>query len=147
MDIIIGFLTYNWIFKYYLMMLLIFNIMMFYNFAFLIHETKRSNPQTVFENESKTIFEYNVMFKKLVKISKNPIIFEYQLEQINKFFPDTNKYIKHKKYIQNINNYNNSNNSNNSVYKYYNKIKQTLIKNKLSNVDEIIIKLLCVNFS
>jgi len=144
MDIIIGFITYNWIFKYYLMMILIFNIMMFYNFAFLIPKTKRSNPQIVFEDDRKTIFEYNVMFKKLVKISKNPIIFEHQLEQINKFFPDTKKYLKHKKYIQNINN---SNNSNNSVYKYYNKIKQTLIKNKLSNVDKIIIKLLCVNFS
>ena len=144
MDIIIGFITYNWIFKYYLMMILIFNIMMFYNFAFLIPKTKRSNPQIVFEDDRKTIFEYNVMFKKLVKISKNPIIFEHQLEQINKFFPDTNKYLKHKKYIQNING---SNNSNNSVYKYYNKIKQTLIKNKLSNVDKIIIKLLCVNFS
>lgn len=143
MDIIIGFLNYNWIFKYYLMMLLMFNIMMFYIFAFLIPETKRSNPQIVFGDDSKTIFEYNFMFKKLIKISKNPIIFEYQLEQINKFLPDTNKYLKHKKYIQNINN---SNNSNNSVYKYYNKIKQTLIKNKLSNVDEIIIKLLCVNF-
>lgn len=121
---------------------------MFYNFVFLIPKAKNTNCEIVFDDNSngngKTISKCDFMFKKLVKISKNPIIFEYQLEQINKFLPDTNKYIKYQKYIQYINNFDNKNNS---VYKYYKKIKQTLIKNKLSDVDEIIIKLLCVNFS
>lgn len=135
MDFIIFFLTHNWIFKCYLSFLLIFNIFMFYNFVYIIPETNITNNECIF------------MFKKLIKISKNPIIFEYQLEQINKIIPDTTKYIKYQKYIQNMNNLDNSNNSNNSTYKYYSKIKQTLIKNKLLNVDEIIIKLLCINFS
>lgn len=135
MDFIIFFLTHNLIFKYYLSLLLIFNIFMFYNFVYIIPKTNKTN---ITNNEC--IF----MFKKLIKISKNPIIFEYQLEQINKIIPDTTKYIKYQKYIQNMNNLDNSNNL---TYKYYSKIKQTLIKNKLLNVDEIIIKLLCINFS
>lgn len=144
MDFIIFFLTHNWIFKYYLWFLLIFNIFMFYNFVFLIPKTKNTDCEIVFDDDGKTIEKYDFMFKKLVKISKNPIIFEYQLKQIDKFLPNTNKYIKYQKYVQHINKLDNSNNS---VCKYYKNIKQTLIKNKLSNVDEIIIKLLCVNFS
>ena len=144
MYFIIFFLTYNWIFKYYLSFLLIFNIFLFYNFIFLIPKSKNKNYEISFNNNNETITKYDFLFKKLVKISKNPIIFEYQLEQINKFLPDTNNYIKYHKYIQDINN---KKNKKYSAYKYYKKIKQTLIKNKLSNVDEIIIKLLCVNFS
>lgn len=144
MDFVNFFLTHNWIFKYYLTILLMFNIFMFCNFVFLIPKGKNTKCEITLNDNNETITKYDFMFKKLVKISKNPIIFEYQLEQINKFLPNTNKYIKYQKHIQDINNLDNKNNS---VYKHYKKIKQTLIKNNLSNVDEIIIKLLCVNFS
>lgn len=144
MDFVNFFLTYNWIFRYYLSFLLIFNVSMFYNFVFLIPKSKNKNYEISSNDNSEIITKYDLMFKKLVKISKNPIIFEYQLEQINKFLPNPNNYIKYQKYIQDINDLDNKNNS---VYKNYKKIKQTLIKNKLLNVDEIIIKLLCVNFS
>lgn len=142
-DFISFFLTYNWIFKCYLLILLIFNIFMFYNFFYKMMKTNGFNG---FNRSNGKKTDYIFMFKKLLKISKNPIIFEYQLEQINKFMPDKNKYVRYQKHIQYINNLDDKNNS---VCKYYKKIKNILEKKNLvnSHADVIIIKLMCINFS
>jgi hypothetical protein len=143
MEFINFFLTYNWIFKCYLLLLLIFNIFMFYNFIFVSSNTIE-NTKIYINNDIIDIHtKYNMIFKKLIKISKNPIIFEYQLEQINKILQNTDKYIKCQRDIYNINY---SENKNISVYKNYKKIKKILLKRKILNVNEIIIKLICINF-
>lgn len=143
MEFINFFLTYNWIFKCYLLLLLIFNIFMFYNFVFVSSNTIENT--TIYTNNDINDIDtkYNMIFKKLIKISKNPIIFEYQLEQINKILQNTNKYIKCQRDIYNINN---TENKNISVYKNYKKIKKILLKRKILNVNEIMIKLICINF-
>lgn len=149
MDFINFFLTHNWIFKCYLLLLLIFNVFMFYNFLFVSSNIIK-NKKIYANNDIIDIIDiididtkYNTIFKKLIKISKNPIIFEYQLEQINKILSNTDKYIKCQMDIYNINNLEKKNIS---VYKNYQKIKKILLRRKLSNIDEIIIKLICINF-
>ncbi len=141
MNFIIFFFNHNWIFNCYLFIILLFNIFMFYNFAYIIPNANRKKTNIYYNNDIS--FKYNLMFKKLIKISKNPIIFEYQLEQINKINPISNKIIQYKNYIQNIYNLKNKKNS---TYKNYKKIKKTLLEKKLKNIDDIIIKLLYINF-
>lgn len=136
MELIIFFLNYNWVFKYYMVLLLVFNLSIFYNFVyFLNNENKTTN------NENKPIINLKYMFKKIIKITKNPIIFEYQLKQINKITINSNKYVKYENIIQNVKNMDEK-----TINKYYKKIKQILSERKLTNINEIIIKLLCVNF-
>lgn len=141
MEFINFFLTYNWIFKWYLLLLLIFNIFMFYNFVFIGSNTITNTK--IYNDIINIDTKYNMIFKKLIKISKNPIIFEYQLEQINKILQNTDKYVKCQRDICNITN---SKKKNISVYKNYKKIKKILLKRKMLNVNEIIIKLICINF-
>jgi len=112
---------------------------MFYNFIFVNFNTIKKTNSDIVDIDTK----YNTIFKKLIKISKNPIIFEYQLEQINKILPNTDKYIKYQRYICNINK---SKKKNISVYKNYIKITKILLKIKILNVNEIIIKLIWINF-
>jgi hypothetical protein len=114
---------------------------MFYYFVYIIPNPNKKNSNIYTKNDIN--FKYNLMFKKLIKISKNPIIFEYQLEQINIINPISNKIIQYKNDIQNIYNLKNKKNS---TYKNYKKIKKTLLEKKLINIDDIIIKLLYINF-
>jgi hypothetical protein len=141
MNFINFFYNHNWIFKCYLITILLFNIFMFYYFVYIIPNPNKKNSNIYTKNDIN--FKYNLMFKKLIKISKNPIIFEYQLEQINIINPISNKIIQYKNDIQNIYNLKNKKNS---TYKNYKKIKKTLLEKKLINIDDIIIKLLYINF-
>ena len=141
MNFINFFYNHNWIFKCYLITILLFNIFMFYYFVYIIPNPNKKNSNIYTKNDIN--FKYNLMFKKLIKISKNPIIFEYQLEQINIINPISNKIIQYKNDIQNIYNLKNKKNS---TYKNYKKIKKTLLEKKLKNIDDIIIKLLYINF-
>ena len=125
------FLNNNLIFKYYFILLLLFNIFIFCNLVFRV-----SN----FNNNINIDVKYNLIFKKLIKISKNPIIFDYQLKQMDKIDYKSNKYIQCKKYINNINN------KKISIYENYKKIIKILAKKKLSNINDILIKLLYINF-
>lgn len=139
MDIINFFLKYNFIFKYYLCIILFFNLMMFYNFTFKILKKNKINNKLNLTNN----INLSSMFKKLTKISNNPIIFEYQLEQINKIDYNSKKFIQYKNNFINI-----YEEKNFLIYKYYKKIKNKLINKKynMKDIDDIIIKLLCINF-
>ena len=139
MDIINFFLKYNYIFKYYLCIILFFNLMMFYNFTFKILKKNKINNKLNLTNN----INLSSMFKKLTKISNNPIIFEYQLEQINKIDYNSKKFIQYKNNFINI-----YEEKNFLIYKYYKKIKNKLINKKynMKDIDDIIIKLLCINF-
>lgn len=148
MDIINFFLKYNFIFKYYLCFILFFNLMMFYNFTFKILKKNKINNKLNLTNN----INLSSMFKKLTKISNNPIIFEYQLEQINKIDSNSKKFIQYKNNFINIyeekKNDNIKKEKNFLIYKYYKKIKNKLINKKynMKDIDDIIIKLLCINF-
>lgn len=129
---------YNWIFKYYLLSILLFNLSIIYNFIFRI-PTKINSINFLNDNvEDKYIF----MFKKIIKIAKNPIIFEYQLKQIKTANINDNKYNQYKKYLKKVKN------KQNNLYKQYKILKKIFYKKNVSHTefDEILIKLLCVNF-
>lgn len=112
-------------------MILIFNVFVFLNFAFIVPNANNNMNKNM---------NYNLMFKKLIKISNNPIIFEYQLEQINKINNIRN--IQYKNDIQYICNFSNKK----KTYKNYKKIKKILLEKNLTDIDETIIKLLHINF-
>lgn len=131
--------VYNWIFKMYLILILLFNIYIFIKFALPMLNKNELNK--IAYNNDKNNDEYLLMFKKLIKITNNPIIFEYQLEQSKKIDKVCDKYIKYKKLINDIT----DNNINcNDLKKYY--IKMQKILTKYNKNDDTLIKLLCINF-
>lgn len=135
--------VHNWIFKIYLTLIFFLNIYICVKFALPI--LNKNNLTNIMHNEDNNYSEYLMMFKKLIKITNNPIIFEYQLEQSKKIDEECEKYIKYKKVISNmtndtINNYNNYNN----LKKYYMKIQKIL--SRYNKNDDTLIKLLYINF-
>lgn len=131
--------VYNWIFKMYLILILLFNIYIFIKFALPMLNKNELNK--IAYNNDKNNDEYLLMFKKLIKITNNPIIFEYQLEQSKKIDKVCDKYIKYKKLINDIT----DNNINcNDLKKYYIKILKIL--SRCGKNDDMLIKLLCINF-
>lgn len=142
MDIINFFLINNFFFKFYLCMILLLNTFVFYKFIFeIFYNNKMNNKNNNIENLDEK--KYCLMYKKLVKISKNPIIFEYQLEQIKKISINSIKFIEYKDYIKTINV-----NKNLLLLKYHKQIDKILIDKKYEkkNINDIIIKLFCINF-
>ena len=152
MEIIFFILEYNLILKYYLCILLFFNTLILLNFILRISNTKilinnNCNDLNSLNNSDNNIdLKYCLMFKKLIKITKNPIIFEYQLEHIKNPNKDLYKYNKYKKVISNISDI--SNKKFTQTKKYYKNLKKILLKKKYNkkNINNILIKLICINF-
>jgi hypothetical protein len=124
---------------------------MFYNFVFGKFNTniKNIDHDINLNHDDNIDLKYHSMFKKLVKISKNPIIFEYQLEQIEKLKHNLNKYNQYNQYKKDFKDICDINNKK-FIYsrKYYQYLKKILIKKKYNhkNINNILIKLLCINF-
>ena len=152
MKIIYFLFVNNWIFKCYLCLLLLFNILMFYIFAFEnIYTNKKTIQNNIYGKDNSTdidantdiVIRYIFMFKKIIKIAKNPIIFEYQLKQIEKIDKNSNKYNQYRKDLEKIKN----NKKSLKIQQYYQNIKKILLSsNNKNKVDETIIKFFCINF-
>lgn len=125
-------LKYNLIFKYYLCIILFFNFYIFYNIFY------NNEIDSNFEFVEKKDNNFNYL-KKLLKILNNPIIAEYQLEQIKKINEDSNKYLKCKKtFLTKLK-------KSNSVLKC---VKKKIVEYGIEDkkINNTIIKLMCVNF-
>lgn len=144
------FFKFQIFFKYYLSVIFFLNIYIFYIFIInkIIKFKKNITDVNNIDNIDDIISydnKYCQMFKKIIKILNNPIIFEYQLTQSDKIDINTNKYIKYYKELNKINKYNEKYIKS---HKYLDKIKKILSrKNKynITNID-IITKLLYINF-
>lgn len=123
-------IKYNIIFKYYLYVILLLNFFIFY---YIIYKLliKKINIKT----NSEVKYDY---LRKLLKTLKNPIILEYQLEQTQKINEKTQKYLYFKKLLS-------IKLKNDIHYKF---IKKKLFEYNVKNakIDDIIIKLLYINF-
>lgn len=130
--IIVNFLLkYNWIFRYYLLIIFFINLIVFYFFV-----NKQINKKDLMSNN----FDLNL--KKIIKIINNPIIFDYQINQSQKIDITSDKYIKYSKYLYDI-----QNNKLTKSYLYYKKANKKLsYYYSDSKKNDILIKLLCINF-
>jgi hypothetical protein len=153
MIIINNLLNYSIYFKYYLSIILFLNLILFLNFVFIkIYKNIAFNSFNISEIETETNkyninfdIQYCFKFKKIKKIINNPIIFEYQIKQSNIINKNSNKYIEYKKDLKII--YSKNNKLLNS-YLYYKNIKKILLINGYNkkNINNILIKLFCINF-
>lgn len=133
---------YNWIFQCYMCVILLFNLGIFYFYVGEIN--KKINISN--NNKSKEIgTNYKYMFKKIIKISKNPIIFSHQLKQINKISTNNTKYEQNIIFLKNFF-------QSDSTFKYYKKIKKIKKILRKNNFDsehdfmDVIARLMCINF-
>jgi hypothetical protein len=149
-------LEYNNIFFYYLIFIMIINILTIYTFTLYRFYYKEKNIFLNYlgeylnnklpnqsdkynsnENEIYILLYYKL--KKIYKILLNPIKFRYQVNQ----FYDIKKNKNYKKYKENLKNIKN----NTKILFLYNKILK-IIKNKYSNKNpnKLLLQLLCINF-
>lgn len=138
-------LKYNWIFKYYLCLIFFLNIFIFY--FFFIRDFFKSNKVNELDgsvNDDILNLKYSIIFKKIIKIINNPIIFEYQLKQLKKINVKSDKYIQYQLDLNKITKFD----LNIKSKIYYTKIKDLLSTNtnNNNNIDDILIKLMCINF-
>ena len=148
-------LEYNNIFFYYLIFIMIINILTIYSFILYRFYYKEKNiflnylgeylnyklPNQLDNsnsNEKKNILLYYKL-KKIYKILLNPIKFRYQVNQCYDIKKNKN-YKKYKKNLKNIKN-------NTKTLFLYNKILK-IIKNNYSNKNpnKLLLQLLCINF-
>lgn len=134
-------LKYNFIFRYYLVVIFFLNLTILYKIF------KSKLIKNIQLNKSHNINKkYCSIFKKISKIINNPIIFEYQMVQLKKINNNSEKYIKYSSELNKINLLN----KNTKLYKYFVKIKKLLSKKYINNNDDEIIdiltKLIYVNF-
>lgn len=150
-------LKYNWIFRYYLLILFFFNLILFYIFAIKrffnneqVDNTKQIDTKQIDTKQIDTKqidtdldLKYCLMFKKIINIINNPIIFDYQLEQSQKINIISDKYIQYHKYLLEIHNYKFT-----KSYIYYKKAKKKLSIYYKSDIEKnnILTKLFCINF-
>lgn len=129
-------LKFNNIFYYYLCLIFIFNLIIFYNFSSFFF-TKKKN----LSNNKNIELNLSLILKKIYKIVKNRIIFNYQIEQIKKINYNDEQLKKNILYLNDIN-------KNSLSYKYYKKLIEIL---KLKNIKDkesqniIISKLIYIN--
>ena len=154
------FFKFQIFFRYYLSVIFFINLYIFYIFIIdkLINLKKNINNNGIEDgkniNNDGGIRDVDVdvddnkycqMFKKIKKITNNPIIFEYQITQSDKIDITSNKYIKYSKELDKINKHKYQYIKS---HKYLKKIKKILLhKNKFNISDiDIIIKLMYINF-
>jgi hypothetical protein len=145
MSIINYIFKYNLIFKIYLVFIFFFNLLIFYFFGikkYFINQEKNKDINSITENFD---LEYSLIFKKILKILNNPIIFEYQIKQSNKIDTTSHKFIESYKCVYHIVN---------NLTKFYKSKKYYIKINKLLSYDYpndhekiiILTKLICINF-
>lgn len=128
---------YNFIFRIYMLIIFFFNLLIFYFFSI------KKNINFSLENKDLD-FKNTLIFKKIFSIINNPIIFEYQLNQIQQINSNSKKFIECKKFINYV-----KNNDFPKSNKYYKKINKLLSSNYKNNSEKITIltKLICINFN
>ncbi len=143
-------IKHNNIFKYYLLLILVFNIFMSYTFVtyFFYNKSKFNNFKNTnnSNNDSNDNLEliYYYRLKQIIKLFDNPIKFDYQINQINqnKIYKNNSKYIQYKNELNKILK---TNTKINILYKkVLLKIKKNYIKNKYKN-KKILLCLFCIN--
>jgi len=124
--------------------LVLFNLIIFYFFGYtFFFKTRKINNNNLPLDTIDYNLKYSIFFKKILKIINNPIIFEYQLKQLEKINSNSNKFIEHTKFLNDI-----KNNKNLKTKKYYKKIINSLhqITSDENKKINILTKLLCINF-
>ena len=153
--IIINYLfRYNWIFRYYLLIIFFFNLVLFYIFAIeRFFRNKTEHKKDLFLDNIDSDIKYCFSLEKIIKIIKNPIIFDYQILQIHSIDTNSDKYIQYYEYLLYI-----QNNKQTKSYVYYKKAKKLLsnyyaktktktkTKTNTNEKNIILAKLLCINF-
>lgn len=140
--IIIDYLIkYHFIFRIYMFILMLFNLMIFYFFCL----KKIYKNDSVLDNIDYDL-KYFILFKKILNIINNPIIFEYQLKHSHKIDSNSDKFIEYYKFLNYVQNKNFTKITKSK--KYYRKIIKLLQPHYSNKNEKIIIltKLLCINF-
>ena len=145
-------IKYNYIFKYYLLLILIFNIFMSYTFVtyFFYNKSKFNNLKDTndnnFDSDNNLELIYYYRLKQIIKLFDNPIKFDYQINQINqnKIYKNNSKYVQYKNEFNKILKIKTNTKINILYKKIILKIKKNDTKNKCG-CKKILLCLFCIN--